>query len=309
MKTQLKMEIDSIVERNMIYKELEQLAESRNYIKVLPDYFEEYNSFLKLNKRIDPKTMVKIIAPSNEIYLLRPDITTNLIKQLIPCWSPGSSVQFYYNTTVFEQTNKGIIQSRQFGLELLGKDDISAERQILEDVLLVFESFKSRFRLVLGNQFFIDSLIDSISYLEKSTVKNIIMSKDTESLLAIIKGDSLSEKLLMELFSLNGTIGEVVTKLKEYSSLDFVTEVIKLFNDLGQSFDTSMINMLEIDLSLLSQYDYYSGIIVQGFLKNIPYPILNGGRYNNLTKEMGKEIPAFGISFDVSSFVKEAKNV
>lgn len=309
MKQQLNLEMNTIIERNRIFNDLERIAESKNYIKVLPDYFEEYDSFFDLNKRIDPKKTVKIISPTNDILLLRPDVTTNLIKQLIPFWEKNTNLQLYYNTTVFEQTEKGIQQFRQFGLEYIGSNDIGVEKKVLEDVLLFFDRFKDGFQLVLGNQYFIDYLIDSIQYLDKAYVKNVIMAKDQDSLFTLIKGNTQEEELLRRLFKLNGSVETVIQMLEEFTSLEFVNKIVQYFNVLKEAFEDKMTDYIELDLALLSQYDYYSGIVVQGYLKNIPYPILYGGRYNNLTKEMGMEIPAFGISFDVSSFVKEAKNV
>jgi ATP phosphoribosyltransferase regulatory subunit len=309
MKSLLTQEIELIVERNTILKELEKIAEERKYIKVLPDYFEEYDQFLELNKRINPRNMVKIIAPSNDIFLLRPDITTNIIKQLTSCWVDGELFPLYYNTTVFEQNQKAIIQSRQFGLEYLGSNDLQVEIKVLEDTLAIFKRFKNNFKVIIGNQLFIDQLIDKIDYLKKPQMKNILLSKDEEQLISMIKGNTKMEQLLKEIFTINGSFEEVITKLSKYEDIEFVKETIKTFEELGSRMNQVDIQYIMLDLSLLSQFDYYSGIIVQGYLKSVPTPVLKGGRYNNLTKEMGKEIPAFGIAFDVLTYVKEVRNV
>ena len=42
--------------------------------------------------------------------------------------------------------------------------------------------------------------------------------------------------------------------------------------------------------------DYYNGVIFQGFLPKIPFPVLSGGRYDNLPRKMGKEVGAIGFA-------------
>ena len=46
----------------------------------------------------------------------------------------------------------------------------------------------------------------------------------------------------------------------------------------------------KLDFSLVNSMDYYNGVIFQGFLQNIPFPVLSGGRYDNLPRKMGKQV-------------------
>ena len=52
----------------------------------------------------------------------------------------------------------------------------------------------------------------------------------------------------------------------------------------------------KLDFSLVNSMDYYNGVIFQGFLPKIPFPVLSGGRYDNLPRKMGKEVGAIGFA-------------
>ena len=53
---------------------------------------------------------------------------------------------------------------------------------------------------------------------------------------------------------------------------------------------------VRLDFSLVNSMDYYNGVIFQGFLPKIPFPVLSGGRYDNLPRKMGKQVGAIGFA-------------
>ena len=53
---------------------------------------------------------------------------------------------------------------------------------------------------------------------------------------------------------------------------------------------------VRLDFSLVNSMDYYNGVIFKGFLPKIPFPVMSGGRYDNLPRKMGKEVGAIGFA-------------
>lgn len=55
-----------------------------------------------------------------------------------------------------------------------------------------------------------------------------------------------------------------------------------------------------IDLSMVSSYKYYTGIILRAYTYGTGDAIVNGGRYNHLMEQFGKKAPSvgFGIHLD-----------
>jgi ATP phosphoribosyltransferase regulatory subunit len=51
-----------------------------------------------------------------------------------------------------------------------------------------------------------------------------------------------------------------------------------------------------LDFSLVSDMNYYNGLMFRGFVRGIPSSVLSGGQYDNLMKRMGKTSRAIGFA-------------
>ena len=53
------------------------------------------------------------------------------------------------------------------------------------------------------------------------------------------------------------------------------------------------------DLGMLSEYNYYTGIIYKAYTYGTGEPIAKGGRYGTLTEQFGKKAPAIGLAIEI----------
>lgn len=299
-------EIKYIKVRNKIILELENLMSEKEYIKVEPDYFESYDWFTSNNERLDPKKLVKIVGPSGDVKLLRPDVTTNIIKQLSPYWDSTSNLKLYYNATTFRQKANTISQSKQFGIEWIGDPTISCEIETVKLILEIFSRFNSEFILSIGNQKLLDQLFIDYTLERQSLIKKAISKRDNEAYSILTEADD--NILVKNLLQLSGNIEGLLKQLRQYNQTKLTLEYIDFLEVLKRSLSDKELQKINIDLALLTEFDYYCGILFQGYLKNVSRPILSGGRYDKLTANFGVEIPAVGASFDLKEFIREANN-
>jgi ATP phosphoribosyltransferase regulatory subunit len=54
---------------------------------------------------------------------------------------------------------------------------------------------------------------------------------------------------------------------------------------------------------MLSQYHYYSGMIFKAYTYGVGNPIVQGGRYNHLLSQFGKQAPAVGFVMQVDDLL------
>ena len=303
---------NALIKRNEILQKLESIVNDNGYIKVEPDYFEPYERFIQMNKRIKKESMVKIINQDGSLGILRPDVTTNLIKQIIPKWSNGDVLKVYYNASTFGQLPmQPVLENKQFGVEYLG-DQTTADQAIIELILSIFKSFQMDFILEISNQAFLNALIEDLEISEdaQETLKTIIDYKNQEEMLAFIKTyafDSNQAALLSNLFKFQGNLDDVLLNLKTFKLNLKMQAALQNLKTLQKNLKKlNLDGLTTFDLSLISKFDYYDGITFRGYLKDISYPILSGGRYDLLTKEFGKQVPATGFSLELSAFIKEA---
>ena len=55
-----------------------------------------------------------------------------------------------------------------------------------------------------------------------------------------------------------------------------------------------------IDMGLVHDIDYYTGLVFRGYMEGAGEPVLTGGRYDNLASAFGPDAPATGFAVNVS---------
>ncbi|MEG2054365.1 MAG: ATP phosphoribosyltransferase regulatory subunit, partial [Oscillospiraceae bacterium] len=53
---------------------------------------------------------------------------------------------------------------------------------------------------------------------------------------------------------------------------------------------------ISLDLSLLNDTEFYDGILMAGYIKGLPRPVLAGGRYDGMMQKLGKNAGAIGFA-------------
>jgi ATP phosphoribosyltransferase regulatory subunit len=56
------------------------------------------------------------------------------------------------------------------------------------------------------------------------------------------------------------------------------------------------IDAVILDLGLIGRHDYYTGAVYEAYASGLGFTIANGGRYDNLLRRFGKEMPATGFA-------------
>ena len=83
--------------------------------------------------------------------------------------------------------------------------------------------------------------------------------------------------------------------------LDELKEIYKDVSDIcGKDIE------ITVDLGLVNKTDYYTGLIIKGYLQGHGDEVLSGGRYNKLISEFGYDIPAVGFAVNVDAIAKVA---
>lgn len=59
-----------------------------------------------------------------------------------------------------------------------------------------------------------------------------------------------------------------------------------------------------IDLRLIAQRDYYTGILFEGYADKLGFPICSGGRYDHLLEQFGRPAPATGFALKMDRILE-----
>lgn len=108
-------------------------------------------------------------------------------------------------------------------------------------------------------------------------------------------------KKLPELFGSEETFETAYTILKNTSAVKYL-DYIKEIYDIIKGLDLT--DKIHIDLGLINEINYYTGIVFRCYANDFGDYFLSGGRYDNLIEKFGKPLPAIGFAIDIDFFCK-----
>ena len=79
--------------RYKLKREIDKLFLDEEYFQIEPQLFEEYDEFTTINNKIPEESMVKVV--NGKVMVLRADITTSIIKSLVPRWEDGLKLKLF----------------------------------------------------------------------------------------------------------------------------------------------------------------------------------------------------------------------
>ncbi|HBG4424169.1 TPA: ATP phosphoribosyltransferase regulatory subunit [Clostridioides difficile] len=295
--------------RYKLKREIDKLFLDEEYFQIEPQLFEEYDEFTTINNKIPEESMVKVV--NGKVMVLRADITTSIIKSLVPRWEDGLKLKLFYNSSIYKNKNTvGIKEIRQIGCEYLGEVSVEADREVVKLALKILEKYNNNFILEVGSSKYIHGLLEELNLNKncENQIKNLLYTKNTHELKVYIEELKIKrevKELLSNILSLQGNLYNVIEKSNKFycnNKMKQALEELKQVNNLIE--ECNFLDKARFDLSMITMLDYYEGIMFRGYYPNSYKEILSGGRYDSLTKEYGKEIPAIGFTLSVDELMK-----
>ena len=284
--------------------------EGCGYSEVITPAVEYYDVFAQANPELDQENMLKIIDRSGRICVARPDNTTPIARIAATRLDDAAlPVRLYYSQKVFRSVagdhgHKG--EFLQVGAELIGADGLEADKDILSAAFgALTGTGADNFRIELGHAEIYKALIEELGVDDQTaeSVRRLIENKSFAALGDALApyGDRPAAKALRAMPQLFGgmeVLDEVEALTGNVRVLGAVSYLRRLYKALDEAGYGSRIM---IDLGLVHEMDYYTGVMFRGYIGGAGAAILSGGRYNALCAKFGKDMPAGGFGIDVES--------
>ncbi len=303
---------ECIIRRN-IENTLRDIFSSRGYNEIITPGLEFFDVF-NLNSRYFPQeNLYKLTDSKGRLLVMRPDSTmpiarvvaTRLRDAVLP-------LKLSYNQTVYrtEPALKGrsdeIVQA---GIELIGSQLKMADLEVLSTAIDSLNAFGMEFSLELGHIGVFKELVGrlGVSDPDKERIRKLIESKNFPALNDLLDsfGSSPVTAALKKLPALFGGI-EVFDKAEELipdeSVKHILDELRDLYSDMSELCGSD--SNITVDLGLVNKTDYYTGVIIKGYLQGHGEEVLSGGRYDKLISEFGYDVPAVGFAVNVNAIQK-----
>ncbi len=255
---------------------------------------------------IDTKLMYKFFDRDGNILALRPDITPSIARFTATFYKhEDTPKRFCYAGNTFRNNESYQLKLKEFtqaGCELIGIDNADADAEIIALTInsLLVAGIKD-FQIDIGQAGFFKGIVEEAGLDDsvEEELRKLIDEKNyiaVEELLDSVSMDETHKKVFLDLPKLFGgqtvidRAREIVKNEKSLASLDRLSTIYEILKDY------SLEKYISFDLGMVSQINYYTGIVFRGYTYGTGVSIVDGGRYDTLLNEFGKNEPAVGFA-------------
>lgn len=276
--------------------------------------FEYFDIFSKERGTVASKEMFKFFDRGNNTLVLRPDMTPPIARCVAKYYrDEDMQIRLCYVADTFVNTGKykgKLQQVTQAGAELFndGSSDTDAEMVALT-VKCLLKSGLKEFQIEAGHAGFFNGLVKEAGFSESDTAKlrSLIESKNffgVEDLLDNLTVSKELKEIFLKMPEMFNNLDEAAEFVKARSKSEEVYKAIERLKKLETILKSyGFENYITVDLSMLSNYSYYTGIIFRAYTYGNGEAVATGGRYDGLLSQFGKDAPAIGLAIVIDQLM------
>lgn len=302
--------------RRSLEEKLSGIFKSKGYCEIVTPGLEFFDVF-NLNSRYFPQeSMYKLSDNKGRLLVVRPDSTMPIARVAATRLRDAKlPLRLYYRQNVYR--NKPVMRGRsdeihQMGIELIGSDSKRADLEVISSAIEVLASFENDdFRFELGDIGFFRELVNKLDAdnAAKEEIRSLIEVKNYPALNDLLDSIGNNEitnalKQLPRLFGGEEVFDKAAELYDDEKIRGVISELRGLYNSL---IELGYGGKITIDLGIVNKLDYYTGVVMKGYLQGYGDAVLSGGRYNKLLAEFGYDVPATGFAVNVDAAAKVMK--
>jgi len=270
------------------------LFKDRGYQEIITPTFVYEDSVSEFLFEPLKNKLFKIIdRTSGQTMILRADITLQ-ITQAVLLGDFDMPMRVCYSQNVYRDIKEHQGQKREFkqtGVELLGIKELDADKEVISLAIDSMKLFKLKdLHVKISDTNIIENLIDEygLNTQQADDLRRLVYSKN----LSDIKNGDFPSELKDIIEQLNKTSGPVKDKDADLEAYKLAREIKNTYQDID----------VFCDLFYCEYPLYHYGITFEIYSGN--KKIVVGGRYGNITKKLGKYIPATGFAINLDELVQ-----
>lgn len=202
-------------------------------------------------------------------------------------------------------THEGRFQQRretyQVGAELIGAAGPVADAEVIALAARCLEATGIRdYQIDVGHAEFFHGIMEAVRLPDdvKAAVRTALARRDFVALEELLAGTDLrsaEHELLLRFPALRGgreildAAGGLVRNRRSEAALAELARVADLLAAHGIG------SVVHLDLGAIRDFDYYTGVIFEGYGPDFGRPVAQGGRYDRLMARFGRPAPATGF--------------
>ncbi|MDF2800506.1 MAG: hypothetical protein K0S61_409 [Anaerocolumna sp.] len=297
----------------LLQNNLHQVMKLHGFKDIQTPTFEFFDIFSKERGTVPSKDMYKFFDREGNTLALRPDITPSIARCVAKYYKEETlPIRLCYmgSTFINNSSYQGKLkESTQIGAELINDSSLEADAEMLVITIeCLLKAGLKEFQVEIGDAEFFLGLMEEAGFSleEELQLRNLIEQKNLFGVEEILSSKDISAELKNVFLNLPALFGNP-DKLAEAKAMTSNTRALKAIRRLEDLYQILSIYEFEkyisFDLGMLSKYNYYTGIIFRAYTYGTGDTIVNGGRYDNLVEQFGKNASAIGLAIMVDQLL------
>ena len=217
-----------------------------------------------------------------------------------------------YAANVFRYAHVAGELQREFwqaGVELIGLVSLEADAEMIAIAVECLQANGvDNFRMSLSHGAFLLGILNALGLegAQRAELLEAIGRRDSSGVKSLLKGvprektDAGLLERVPECFGGVEVLQDVEEKIRTPAARGAVRELLKVFRIL-ELYGLS--ERIIFDLCDFKDFDYYTGVIFEGFAEGSGYPVCGGGRYDKLLGQYGGDALGTGFAVDLNQML------
>ena len=308
---------NEFVQKFELQQLLYRILAGRGYQGIETPTFEFFDVFSREVGTVSSRELYKFFDKEGNTLVLRPDMTPSIARAVSKYFHDETPIRLCYMGNTFINYDKyqgRLKETTQMGAELMGDGSVASDVELLSVLIESLQEAGLReFQVSVGQVEFFKALLREagIGNAAEESLRRLISDKNRFGAEELLASYDISEKLratFLEMATLTGG-EEALQKARNLTDNAEALEALERLQEIYEGLKKKGYEKyVTFDLSMLSKYNYYTGIIFHAYSYGYGEPIAKGGRYDNLLSHFGRELPAVGFAIVVDQLQRALRN-
>ncbi len=301
-KTQLQRNEQMIIELRQMYADY-------GFAQFRIRKFEEYDLYVRNKDFLNSVNIITFTDTNGKLMALKPDVTLSVVKNSRDI--PGTVQKVYYNENIYRVSHRSHMfeEMMQIGIECIGDIDYYSIYEVVMLAAKTLQHISEDSVLVISDLDIVSSIMNNYEIPEdiQKDLLECIGEKNSHTLRRICRENDVDPQcteLLSWMSMIYGRPEDVLPELEEVigkaqlkeETAETIRVVIEHLNGIMEAFgDSDLRELIRIDFSVVSDVNYYNGLVFNGFIEELPESVLSGGQYDRLMQKMKRKSRAIGF--------------
>lgn len=281
-----------------------------SYTEVIPPTFEYYEALASEASPQVREEIYRFADRDGRMLALRADptipiariVSTKLAHHPLP-------LRFFYISNVFRYEEPRAALRREFtqaGVELIGAGTPQADAEVIALAVTALRAMGlGEFRVRVGAMNYVAALLDDLGLTEGqfTAIKSALERKNTRGVADQLRDIPIPPERRRALAALPLWTGgeEIIDQALRDGAVNANAEAAleRLKETYGYLRALGCADAITLDLAMVRGMAYYTGAVFEGFARGIGFPVMSGGRYDDLLAHFGRPLPALGFAIGV----------